>query len=77
MREDLIQLKERTLEALSNLQNMDELNDLRVKILGKKGELTQVLRGMAKLTAEERPVIGKLANEIRTSWKANLAKRCG
>ncbi|MGB4570766.1 MAG: phenylalanine--tRNA ligase subunit alpha, partial [Tepidanaerobacteraceae bacterium] len=37
---------------------MDELNDLRVKILGKKGELTQVLRGMAKLTAEERPVIG-------------------
>jgi len=65
LREDLIQLKERTLEALSNLQNMDQLNELRVKILGKKGELTQILRGMAQLSAEERPVIGKLANEIK------------
>lgn len=75
MREDLIQLKERTLEALSNLQNMDELNDLRVKILGKKGELTQVLRGMAKLTAEERPVIGKLANEIKDELESKFSEK--
>lgn len=75
MKEDLMLLKENTLKALSNLQNMDELNELRVKILGKKGELTQILRGMEKLTSEERPVIGKLANEIKENLENKFSEK--
>ena len=44
---------------------LEQLNDLRVAYLGKKGALTQVLRGMGQLTEEERPIIGQLANEVR------------
>jgi len=75
LKEDLMLLKENTLKALSNLQNMDELNELRVKILGKKGELTQILRGMEKLTSEERPVIGKLANEIKENLENKFSEK--
>ena len=48
------------------------MENLRVKYLGKKGELTAVLKQMGKLTAEERPVIGQLANEVR---EKSIAKR--
>ena len=55
-------------EALAKLQEVTDpqaLNDLRVKYLGKKGELTEVLRGMGGLSAEERPVIGQVVNDVR------------
>ena len=53
-------------EAAAKLgeENAD-LEAIRVQYLGKKGELTQVLRGMGQLSAEERPVIGQMANEVR------------
>ena len=50
---------------LSLVSDNKALEDLRVKYLGKKGELTAILRGMGKLTAEERPIIGELANTVR------------
>ena len=46
-------------------ENIKELNEIKVKYLGKKGELTVVLRGMGALSPEERPVIGSLVNQVR------------
>ena len=63
MRETLSRIKDEALAALRS-ENVD-LEQLRIKYLGKKGELTAVLRGMGALSAEERPIIGQLANEVR------------
>ena len=63
MRETLSRIKDEALAALQ-AENAD-LEQLRIKYLGKKGELTAVLRGMGALSAEERPIIGQLANEVR------------
>ncbi len=52
-------------EELSGVSDAKVLDEIRVKYLGKKGELTAILRGMGKLTAEERPIIGELANVVR------------
>lgn len=75
MKDDLINLRERTLKALSEADSIDKLNDLRIKILGKKGELTQILKGMGKLSDKERPEIGKLANEIKTELEQKIAEK--
>ena len=63
MRETLSRIKDEALAALQ-AENAD-LEQIRIKYLGKKGELTAVLRGMGALSAEERPIIGQLANEVR------------
>ncbi|WP_346870013.1 phenylalanine--tRNA ligase subunit alpha [Clostridium sp. UBA5119] len=65
MKEQLKQIKKIALEQLSQVTDKAELENIRVKYLGKKGELTAILRGMGKLSAEERPVVGKIANEVR------------
>lgn len=65
MKEKLMSLKEKAYETFSEAKDLDTLNDLKIMFLGKKGELTQILRGMSKLAPEERPEIGKLANEIK------------
>ncbi len=70
MKEKLEQIKELALKELSGLTSISELENLRVKYLGKKGELTAILRGMGGLSSEERPVIGKLANEVREEIEA-------
>jgi phenylalanyl-tRNA synthetase alpha chain len=67
MREKLELIRNSAVEDLEKVSNSSDLENLRVKYLGKKGELTTILRGMGALTAEERPVIGKLANEVRES----------
>ncbi|WP_238906576.1 phenylalanine--tRNA ligase subunit alpha [Clostridium sp. YIM B02506] len=65
MKDKLIEIKEAALSELKNINVSQEMETLRVKYLGKKGELTGILRGMGGLSAEERPLIGKLANEVR------------
>ncbi|NLC44629.1 MAG: phenylalanine--tRNA ligase subunit alpha, partial [Clostridiales bacterium] len=75
MREKLEQLKIKAMETLEGLNDLGQLEEFRVKFMGKKGELTQVLRGMGKLSAEERPVMGQLANEIRDSLEEELTKK--
>ena len=65
MKEKLAHIKENAKERIAQLSDMQSLNDLRVKYLGKKGELTEILRGMKDLSAEERPVIGNLVNSVR------------
>ncbi|NLC03834.1 MAG: phenylalanine--tRNA ligase subunit alpha [Tissierellia bacterium] len=73
MREKLNRIREQVLEEIENIIGLEELESLRIKYLGKKGELTSVLREMGKLTAEERPIMGQLANDIRTEIEEDLA----
>jgi len=63
-------------EAIAQLaeENAD-IEALRVRYLGKKGELTAVLRGMGKLTPEERPIVGQLANEVRADIESAIEKK--
>ena len=65
MEQTLRKLREESLRAIREAGALDALEALRVKYLGKKGELTAVLKQMGKLSAEERPVMGQLANQIR------------
>ena len=60
-------------EALEQINAPDaNLEEIKIKYLGKKGELTAVLRGMGALTPEERPIVGQLANEVREAIEAAL-----
>ena len=65
MKEQIGQIKENSINEIENAKDLKQLQDLKVKYLGKKGELTQVLRTMGTLAEEERPVIGSLVNEVR------------
>lgn len=65
MKERLEEIRSLALETIDKVDNLKDLDSLRVKYLGKKGELTHVLRDMGKLSPEERPVIGQVANEVR------------
>lgn len=65
MKEQLESIKSSAAAELATLETTEQLEAFRVRYLGKKGLLTDVLKGMGKLTAEERPVIGQLANEVR------------
>ena len=65
MKEQLEKVKQDALAALAAAKETVDLENIRVKYLGKKGELTALLKQMGKLSAEERPIIGQLANEIR------------
>ena len=74
MKEQLDLILKRGLDDISSASVKDELENVRVKYLGKKGELTQILRTMGKLSAEERPVFGQLANEVRERLSGALDK---
>lgn len=65
MKDSLEKIRKQFVEEVEALQNQKQLEEIRIKYLGKKGELTAVLRNMGSLTAEERPIIGQLANEVR------------
>lgn len=65
MKEKLSQIKSAAEAALAAASSLDALEELRVKFLGKKGELTSVMKGMGALSPEERPIVGQLANEVR------------
>ena len=75
MREQLEQIKHNALAALDAASTPAGLEELRVKLLGKKGELTAVLKQMGKLSPEERPVMGQLANTVRASIEEKLEAR--
>ena len=67
MKEQLEKIRQEALDALNAVGDSNELESLRVRFLGKKGELTAVLKTMGKLSAEERPVMGQMANEVRAA----------
>ena len=74
MKEQLNQILSQALGQVSSVPSQQTLEAARVKFLGKKGELTGILRGMGKLSAEERPVIGQLANEVRAQIEQAIEK---
>ena len=75
MKESILKIKEAAKSELNAALDLKALNDIRVKVLGKKGELTQVLRGMGALSAEERPIIGSLVNEVRDELEAIIKEK--
>ncbi len=75
MKEQLEAIKVSALEELSKVNEKAELENIRVKYLGKKGELTAILRGMGKLSAEERPLVGKVANEVREALENEITAK--
>jgi len=75
MKEQLEQLKLQALAALQEANTPAALEELRVRYLGKKGEVTAVLKQMGSLSAEERPIMGQLANNVRAEIEAKLDER--
>lgn len=75
MKELMQSLRESSIKAILECESAELLEQLRIKYLGKKGELTSILRQMGKLTAEERPAMGQLANKLRADIEAALEER--
>lgn len=82
MNERLVKLKENALAKINEADSLDKLNDIRVAFLGKKGELTEILKGMKDVAPEERPKVGQIVNETRAAIeevlenaKKNLASK--
>ena len=77
MKEQLANIRTQALEAFEQARDSAALDALRVQYLGKKGELTAVLKMMGKLSAEERPAMGQLANEVRSALEAAIEAAAG
>ena len=75
MKQELEAIRAKALEAIGGAEKAEDLEALRVQYLGKKGELTAVLKQMGSLSAEERPVIGQLANEVRAKLEESVETR--
>ncbi|KRM19033.1 phenylalanyl-trna synthetase subunit alpha [Ligilactobacillus hayakitensis DSM 18933 = JCM 14209] len=75
LKDKLNELKEKGLENISKADNLDTINQIRVSLLGKKGPITEVLRGMKDLEPQERPKVGQFANEIRDELTKVLAEK--
>ncbi len=74
MKEQLLQIEKLAEKELASCKDMVNLENLRVKFLGKKGELTAILKQMGKLSAEERPIIGQLANKVREDIENKISE---
>ena len=75
IQEQLTELNTTALQAIAAADSLDDLEQLRVKYLGKKGELSQILRGMGKLSPEERPAVGSQANVVKSEVQNSLEQR--
>ena len=74
MKDKLELIKNNALESIKNASDLNALNDIRVSLLGKKGELTKVLKSMKDVPKEERPIIGQMVNETRSIIEEQLTK---
>lgn len=77
MKEKLEQIKAEALDVLHKASTMDGLDGIRVKYLGKKGEITAILKQMGKLSPEERPIVGQIANQVRADIEAAISEASG
>lgn len=75
MQEKLLNLEEVALNEIKDTSSIEAVENLRVKYLGKKGEITSILKEMGKLSAEERPVIGQVANKVRESIEGSISSK--
>jgi phenylalanyl-tRNA synthetase alpha chain len=74
MKEDLDELRERAAKKISAASSLDNLNDIRVSFLGKKGELKNILRSMKDVSPEDRPKVGKMVNEVRDAIEEKISE---
>ena len=72
MREKLEKIKEEALKQIESSDALDRLNEIRVAYLGKKGELTSVLKSMKDVSPEDRPKVGQMVNDARAIIEAKL-----
>ncbi len=72
MQEQIAMIKQNALNEIANAKDEKQLEEVRVKYLGKKGELTLILRGMGGLSQEERPIIGSLVNQVRDELELKI-----
>jgi phenylalanyl-tRNA synthetase alpha chain len=72
MKERLQKIREEAIEKIQNSENLDKLNEIKVSVLGKKGALTEVLKGMKDVAAEDRPKIGQMVNETRAAIEEKM-----
>ncbi|MCH5324776.1 MAG: phenylalanine--tRNA ligase subunit alpha [Eubacterium sp.] len=77
MKEQLQNIQQQALTAIAACNDLKELDALRVKYLGKKGELTAILKSMGSLSAEERPAMGQLANTVRQALEEAVTAKNG
>ncbi len=75
MKEKIANIEEQAKEELEKVKSMQALNEIKIKYLGKKSELSNVLKDMANLSKEERPVIGSLANRVRKEIEEKIAEK--
>lgn len=75
MQDKLTSIKNETLELIKKCSSAEELENIRVQVLGRKGELTNILRGLKDLSPQERSEIGKLSNEIKTEINDFIEER--
>src|SRR5699024_10000244 len=75
MKDQLQAIEKEALEQIAQIETLKDLQDVQVTYLGKKGSITGVLRGMGKLSPEERPVIGELANNVRQTTQTTLNEK--
>ncbi len=72
MKDKLAKIKQEALENIANVTSVEALNDLKVTYLGKKGQLTEILKSMKDVSAEERPKIGQMVNETRSEIEGRI-----
>lgn len=75
IKEKLDELNKKISAEIDHSTNIDLVENIRVHLLGKKGELTKILKGLKDLTPSEKPVVGQLANQIRTQLEAEIADK--
>ena len=75
MKQQLEQIKTAALKAIADAQNSADCENVRVKYLGKKGELTAILKMMGGLSPEERPIMGQLVNTAKAEVDEALSKK--
>ena len=82
MKERLHEIREKALAQINSTDSLEKLNEVRVSFLGKKGELTEVLKGMKDVAPQDRPAVGQIVNEtrqLRKYWKTrkrNFPQKC-
>jgi phenylalanyl-tRNA synthetase alpha chain len=72
LKETLLQMKNEVIERISNAKTTTEVDDLRVEFLGKKGKITDILKGLKDLSVEEKKEIGKLANDVKVELEEKI-----
>ncbi|MGX7446928.1 phenylalanine--tRNA ligase subunit alpha [Dolosigranulum pigrum] len=75
LKEQLQAIQQKAIERLEQAKETQAVEDIRIKYLGKKGNVTQVLKGMKDLSPEERPIVGKLANDVRDTIQEKISER--